>query len=70
MQLLIEQSGVAATRLSAAGYGEFRPRAANDSVEGRAKNRRVDIVVLGAAAEAEEAPLTLARLLAPLVKQP
>jgi len=30
----------------------------------------VDIVVLGAAAEAEEAPLTLARLFAPLVKQP
>jgi chemotaxis protein MotB len=70
VQLLIEQSGVAATRLSASGYGEFRPRVANDSAEGRARNRRVDIVVLGAAAEAEEAPLTLARLFAPLVKQP
>ena len=34
------------TRLSAAGYGEFRPIAPNDSGEGRAQNRRVDIVIL------------------------
>ncbi len=34
------------TRLSAAGYGEFRPIALNDSAEGRAQNRRVDIVIL------------------------
>jgi chemotaxis protein MotB len=33
-------------RLSAAGYGEFHPRAANDSVEHRARNRRVDMVVI------------------------
>gem|GEM_PF-499565 len=34
------------TRLSAAGYGEFRPIASNNSAEGRAQNRRVDIVIL------------------------
>ncbi len=33
-------------RLSAAGYGEHRPIASNGSLEGRAKNRRVDIVLL------------------------
>jgi chemotaxis protein MotB len=33
-------------RLSAAGYGEFRPVAPNDTPEGRARNRRVDVVVL------------------------
>ncbi len=33
-------------RLSAAGYGEYRPVVPNDSIEHRAKNRRVDIVVL------------------------
>lgn len=33
-------------RLSATGYGEYRPRAANDTEENRQLNRRVDIVVL------------------------
>ena len=36
-------------RLSAAGYGEFHPRVANDSPEGRALNRRVDVVVIDGA---------------------
>lgn len=31
--------------LSAAGYGEFDPVASNDTNEGRAKNRRIEIVV-------------------------
>ncbi|SMB96595.1 chemotaxis protein MotB [Thermanaeromonas toyohensis ToBE] len=33
-------------RLSAAGYGEFRPVAPNDSEANRARNRRVDVVIL------------------------
>ena len=33
-------------QLSAAGYGEFRPIASNDSPEERSQNRRVDIVIL------------------------
>jgi chemotaxis protein MotB len=33
-------------RLSAAGYGEFHPRAPNDTADGRASNRRVDVVVV------------------------
>jgi chemotaxis protein MotB len=33
-------------KLSAAGYGEHRPVSANDSLEGRNQNRRVDVVVL------------------------
>ena len=33
-------------RLSLAGYGEFRPVASNATDQGRARNRRVDIVIL------------------------
>ena len=42
---LIEHMGVPPRRLSAAGYGEFRPQAPNDTVDNRARNRRVDIVI-------------------------
>jgi chemotaxis protein MotB len=45
---LIQEVGVAPERMSAAGYGEFHPRVANDSPENRAKNRRIDIVILEA----------------------
>jgi chemotaxis protein MotB len=43
---LAEHSEVAPNRLIAAGYGEYRPVAPNDTREGRARNRRVDLVVL------------------------
>jgi chemotaxis protein MotB len=33
-------------RLIAAGYGEFRPVATNDTLEGRAQNRRIEIVLV------------------------
>jgi len=33
-------------RMSASGYAEFHPVAPNDTPEGRAQNRRVDIIVL------------------------
>lgn len=33
-------------KLSAAGYGEYRPVAPNNTPEGRDKNRRVDIIIL------------------------
>lgn len=43
---LITKFGFTPERLSAAGYSEFRPVATNDTDEGRARNRRVDIIVL------------------------
>lgn len=42
----LTQTGIAPERLSAAGYGGFQPVADNGSPEGRARNRRVDVVVL------------------------
>lgn len=48
--LFIEQAGVEAARLSAAGYGEFHPKVPNDSADARAQNRRVDIVILSSRA--------------------
>lgn len=41
-----EAEGLNPRQLTAIGYGEYRPVAANDSVEGRQKNRRVEIVIL------------------------
>ena len=43
---LAEHGGLRPARLIAAGYGEFRPVAPNDSRQGRARNRRVDLVIL------------------------
>lgn len=42
---LIEQ-GVEANRLSAAGYAETQPVASNDTPDGRAQNRRIEIVLM------------------------
>jgi len=44
-RLLIEKYKMPAANLGAVGYGGNRPVASNDSVEGRAKNRRVVIFV-------------------------
>jgi chemotaxis protein MotB len=50
VQFLVMRCGLAANRLSAAGFGEFRPLTPNDSDAARAKNRRVELIVLNAAA--------------------
>ena len=42
---LFVDAGVAAQRLTATGYGEQRPVASNDTQEGRARNRRVTILI-------------------------
>jgi chemotaxis protein MotB len=48
--------GVPATSLTAAGAGAFDPLGANDSVEARARNRRVEIGVLPGSEETAPAP--------------
>jgi len=43
---LINDYDVSPDRIAAAGYAEYRPIASNATPEGRARNRRVDIVLL------------------------
>lgn len=45
-RMLLSLRSIAPERLSAAGYAEFHPVDSNDTPEGRAKNRRVDLVIL------------------------
>lgn len=46
LRYLVERAGLSASRVFAAGYGSERPLATNLTPEGRALNRRADIVVL------------------------
>lgn len=46
MKILLENPQLNPTRFSATGYGEYRPIASNDTPEGRAKNRRVEVSIL------------------------
>lgn len=42
---LLQEQGVSADKLSAAGYGEYRPIASNKSPQGKSLNRRIEIVL-------------------------
>jgi len=56
---LFVDSGVAPERLVAVGYGENQPVDSNDTAEGRAKNRRVTVMILSDVQEkVSEIPLT------------
>ncbi len=46
VKYLVNKHNFSPVRLSTVGYGEYMPIADNNSKEGRATNRRVDIVVL------------------------
>ena len=46
LHYLIDKQNVIPSRLSAVGYGEFRPVDSNKTAVGRQKNRRVEITIL------------------------
>ena len=46
LKLLVADHGIGPERLAATGYGEFRPKASNETSEGKAKNRRVELVII------------------------
>ena len=46
LRTLVRDCGLNAEFLSATSYGEFKPIADNSTIEGRSKNRRVEITIL------------------------
>jgi chemotaxis protein MotB len=44
-EYLLKSTSIDPKKLSTMGFGEYRPLASNDTVEGRRKNRRVEIIV-------------------------
>ena len=48
VRYLVEKHGFPPNRISASGYAEYRPVAANDTEQNRALNRRIEIILLKA----------------------
>ncbi|HMN45081.1 MAG TPA: OmpA family protein [Povalibacter sp.] len=42
---LVNNFGISAEKISSIGYGETRPVASNETAEGRARNRRIDLII-------------------------
>lgn len=45
-RMLLQMRALPPEQISTAGYAEYHPIATNDTAEGRAENRRVDLVVM------------------------
>lgn len=45
LHFLVETEGLDPDKLSATGYGEYKPIASNETADGKQKNRRVEIVI-------------------------
>lgn len=45
LHYFVNNGGLEPDRLSATGYGEYRPVASNETPEGRQKNRRVEVII-------------------------
>jgi OOP family OmpA-OmpF porin len=42
---MVSNMGLNAEKISSIGYGESRPVASNQNAEGKARNRRIDVVM-------------------------
>lgn len=58
LHYIVDEKGIEPRRVSATGYGEYRPVSSNDTSEGRRQNRRVEIVILPKNIEKIEADMT------------
>ncbi|MDF2887111.1 MAG: chemotaxis protein MotB [Lacrimispora sp.] len=57
VKLFIAKESFSPNKLIAVGYGEYKPVADNSTAEGRAKNRRIDIIILSSKYNNLEEPL-------------
>lgn len=55
LHYLVDEKDISPDRVSAIGYGEYKPVASNDTKEGRQLNRRVEIVILPTLTKTKEA---------------
>ncbi|HTS50144.1 MAG TPA: OmpA family protein [Bryobacteraceae bacterium] len=51
LNTLTNQYGIAEARLTVSSYGSFSPKSSNDTADGRAENRRVEILILDQSAQ-------------------
>jgi chemotaxis protein MotB len=58
IRMLITKYGIPPSHLSAAGYSEFHPVTSNDTADGRAQNRRLDVVILAPSQPMVQLPAT------------
>src|SRR3989338_1966754 len=58
LHYIVDNKAIEPEKVSATGYGEYRPESSNDTSEGRRQNRRVEIVVLPKNIEKIEADMT------------
>jgi chemotaxis protein MotB len=54
LHYLVDDKGINPERVSAIGYGEYRPVASNSSVEERQLNRRVEVVIIPKVSKVKE----------------
>jgi chemotaxis protein MotB len=54
MEALVTRFGVERRRVAVAGYADNAPADSNDNATGRARNRRVDVVILNQLGQAAE----------------
>ncbi|EGW36513.1 flagellar motor protein MotB [Desulfosporosinus sp. OT] len=69
---ILQSDGITPDRLSATGYGEYRPISPNNTDAGRSKNRRIDLIILRSKYDVTEpsnqTPLSDLQIPAPTIK--
>jgi chemotaxis protein MotB len=70
VRFLAEKASVPAQRMVASGYGEWSPIASNKSPQGRARNRRIEILLTPALAPKQIGRTTLEKVVAQKEKEP